>query len=273
MGPVVDRKSVTRDTHDLVVECQQYSFNGQWHDKNMRWEQIERKFKVALLGAVAPSLYNPALLQLHRPSNLEVEAAVAFMFGKFPASNVEVSLKQQYADMLIAHIRNQGVSPVAGKTRVEVFMAGIDILKDMELERILLACNPMTMAALPAHVSHAGMMACLSEQASAVTGHPVQTGSTIQSAAAVAGDGPVVIRRPGKRSLLVMGYKIRELRRKHSGGAGDWTVEAGYVCSPEAGLFISVDDCLAESGTAWPVRPNPANEVLTELAILNQSKH
>ena len=103
-----------------LFESQLYVFHWNWSDPNLRWGQLERSFKVSVLAAAAPSLYNPAWLQLQRPSDLEVEAAVSFLFGKCPGSRVEVCSKLEYANLLISHVRNQFESPVAGKTRSDV---------------------------------------------------------------------------------------------------------------------------------------------------------
>ena len=260
MAPGVDRIAVNGDSV-AMFESQQYGFHGNWHDPNMCWEQMERKFKVSLLAAAAPSLYNPAWLQLHKPSNLEVEAAVAFLFGKWSGSRVEVSSKQGYANLLISHVRNQIVSPVAGKTRLDVFTIGINILKNKHLQRIM---------SLPRDVSHPGPMACLADKCNAAKGHPVLNGTPVPHAAAPSWNGPIVVARPGQRALLVQGSKMRELRRKHSGGAGNWTVEAGYVHCDEEGLSISVADCLADQQTPWPARPKLTQGSLTEHVTLHQ---
>ena len=260
MAPGADRKAVNGDSV-AMFESQQYGFNGRWNAPNMCWEQLERKFKVALLAAAAPSLYNPAWLQLHKPSDLEVEAAVAFLFGKWSYSKVEEFSKQNYANMLISHVRNQIVSPVAGKTRLDIFTIGINMLKTMHLKRIM---------SLPQHINHPLPMACLADKCIAAKGHPVLTGASVPHAARQAWDCPMVVARPGKRSLLVMGSQMRELRRKHSGGAGNWTVEAGYVHSDEEGLSISVADCLADQQTPWPARPKLTQGSLTEHVTLHQ---
>lgn len=199
------------------------AFNGDWPAKVVCWGQIDYAFKLALLTVVAPSLYNAALA--HQP--LEVDAAVAYIFEKLPGSLVEVQQKNYYAKMLLTHAKHQASVRMKDKTREEVFIFGIDILRTAELEGI------------SAQTSIQGMTLSLP---------PVTTEA-------------VVVAHPGRRALLIQGLQSRELRGGKEGGAADWTVEAGYLCSPEAGLFISVTKCLADPSKPWPEVDTPTHNV------------
>lgn len=238
-----------------MVQSQLPAFQGEWGPKVQVWGQIERPFKCALLGAVAPSLYNPALMQMQKPNDIEVDAAVAFIFGKVSGSPVEINQKNNYAQMMIKHIKSQTVSPVFKKTRVDVFTIGMDIIVKHEVELISTMSTMQEMwAAMPQLGGGQGLMAGFP----GLLGNTAGQGSQALQAGVAHGQPNVVqgtalvAAHPGRRSLLIQGSLSRELLPAEEGGADDWTVEDGYVCSPTTGLLISVADCLADVSKPWP---------------------
>lgn len=248
------------------------AFLGEWPSKIVCWGQIDRQFKLALLGATGSNLYNPALMGMpqQRPSDLEVEAAVAFVFQKFPGSIVEWYNRSHYANMLLTHIKAQPISPLEGKNREDVFKAGMDMLQQKELESIKSSQVGLTTGLPGWHGT--GMMA--GQYAALPAGMPScqLAAGPAQHAKEPVGAIPVVITHPGRRSILVMGEKSRELRRSASGGADTgWTVAEDHVVNVEAGLFASVAECLSDTSTPWPELPPSKNEV-PEQETLNKLK-
>ena len=226
------------------------AFLGEWPSKTVCWAQIDRPFKLALLGATGSNLYSPALMAMpqQRPSDLEVEASIAFVFQKFPGSIVEIHAKSHYANMLLTHLKAQTISPLEGKSREDVFQAGMILLQQKELDNIRSSQVGLTTG--PPGWHGQGMMA---GQYAALSGGVLSHQPEAVAVSEPAGDIAVVITHPGRRSMLVKGKQSRELRRAASGGADDgWTVAENHVCHVEAGLFISVADCLTDPTTPWP---------------------